>query len=78
MVGLEIDVTIRITGDDSQIAVKSVIPENKKFIRFRKIKNGYACHISADPNNARKTINEFLESLMFIEQVKKEMDARVG
>lgn len=69
---------MRIKGKDSVTLVKTVIPENKKYIKFRKVKDGYILHLRGETNNVRKTINEFLESLIFIEKVAKETDARVG
>ncbi len=78
MVNLEIELALRIKGRNSRNAVEAVIPENRKYIQFRKTKYGYICHISGDVNNVRKTLNEFLESLMFIEKVEETTDARVG
>lgn len=78
MVRLEIEVLVRISGKESEILVKTIIPENRKYIKFRKVRDGYVCHIKGDTNNVRKTINEFLESLIFVEKVAMETDARVG
>lgn len=78
MVRLEIELTLKIKGKESKNAIESIMPENRKYMSFRKTKYGYICHISGDANNVRKTLNEFLESLMFIEKVAEVTDARVG
>ncbi|MGC8546312.1 MAG: hypothetical protein ACP5MU_01455 [Thermoplasmata archaeon] len=78
MVRLEIELTLRIKGKESRNAIESIMPENRKYMSFRKTKYGYICHISGDANNVRKTLNEFLESLMFIEKIAEVTDARVG
>ncbi len=78
MVRLEIELTLKIRGKESKNAIESIMPENRKYMSFRKTKYGYICHISGDANNVRKTLNEFLESLMFIEKIAEVTDARVG
>lgn len=78
MVRLNIELTMKINGKESKNAIESIIPENRKYMSFRKTKYGYICHISGNANDVRKTLNEFLESLIFIERVAEVVDARVG
>jgi hypothetical protein len=78
LVNLNIRVRLTIEGKDSTILVKSIIDDHKKFIKCRRTKSGFSCSVSGQSNDVRKTINEFLESLAFIEKTSEVIDARVG
>ncbi|MEM0141545.1 MAG: hypothetical protein QXN66_05890 [Thermoplasmatales archaeon] len=36
------------------------------------------CVVSGNANDVRKTINEFLESINYVESISSSLDARVG
>ncbi|MCL4412962.1 MAG: hypothetical protein M1526_06395 [Candidatus Thermoplasmatota archaeon] len=78
MVDLQIEAILRLEGEESEEIVRSILPENRKYIKCRKSKSGFLCRVSGDANNVRKTINEFLESVMFIDKVNNDLKARVG
>lgn len=58
--------------------LKSIIQDHAKFIRCRKTKEGFCCIAEGQANDVRKTLNEFLESLIYMERVSETVNARVG
>lgn len=75
---LKVKVRLEITGKDSDMIVKSLIDDHSKFIKCRKLNDSFHCTTEGSANDVRKTLNEFFESLIYLEQVSKTVDARVG
>lgn len=75
---LKVKVRLEITGKDSDMIVKSLIDDHSKFMKCRRLNDSFHCTTEGNANDVRKTLNEFFESLIFLEEVSKAMDARVG
>jgi hypothetical protein len=58
--------------------IKAIIQDHKKYVTCTKVRGGYTCIARGQTNDVRKTINEFLESIIYLERVSRSLGARVG
>ncbi len=65
---MEIEVTIRINSKYSVI-IKSVLPDHLKYIKCEEKDDVVICSVHGTEKDVRKTINEFLESIEFVEKI---------
>lgn len=69
---------LKVTGEKSDHIIRAIIEDHKKYIKCRKTDDGYRCSVKGSPNDVRKTLNEFLESVVYLERVSESIEARVG
>jgi len=66
---LEITIEITIPKSASKL-VESVMPDHLKYITCTESNETIICKAHGTTNDVRKTVNEFLESLNFMERIE--------
>ncbi|MGC8645798.1 MAG: hypothetical protein ACP5UO_06050 [Thermoplasmata archaeon] len=57
---------------------RAIKADHERYIKCRLTNGRLICHVVGSPNDVRKTLNEFLESIIYLERISAKIDARVG
>ncbi len=60
-------------GPEASNIIRSIRADHDKYITCRKTKEGYLCTVKGGTNEVRKTLNEFLESILYLERVAEKL-----
>ena len=69
---------MKLKGTEADNIIRAISADHARYIKCKKTKDGYSCSVRGQTNDVRKTINEFLESILYLEKVSESLDARVG
>lgn len=50
--------------------IKSILPDHQKYVNCEENSDAIICSIHGQAKDVRKTINEFLESVEFVEKIE--------
>ncbi len=62
---MEISIEIKLPKD-YLTAINSIMPDHERYIKCQEMEGSIICIAKGNPNDLRKTVNEFLESLIFV------------
>ena len=64
---------MKISGTGSDNIIRAIKADHSKYISCRRTKSGFMCSVNGNANDVRKTLNEFLESIVFLERVSESL-----
>ncbi|MEM1813834.1 MAG: hypothetical protein QXE04_00940, partial [Thermoplasmatales archaeon] len=66
---LLVEVTLKLSGEEVERVIRAIIKDHEKYVKCRVSRGKAICKVSGSPNDVRKTLNEFLESVNYIESI---------
>ncbi|MEM0130388.1 MAG: hypothetical protein QW100_03795 [Thermoplasmatales archaeon] len=73
-----VEATLKLTGEEVERVARAIMKDHEKYVKCRISRGKAICRVTGNPNDVRKTLNEFLESVNYIESISVALDARVG
>lgn len=64
---------MRLKGGETENIIRAIMADHDKYIRCSRTEDGYLCETKGKTNDVRKTLNEFLESVLYLERVSEKL-----